>query len=98
MYRRTAGAAGRCMPTKCGITLVRMRSRQAGSVQAGVTFIFGKQGTGVSLAVRHSRPLYSVYLLFCCFTFWDEPIPRLSMADEPGTSRSATPDRHRSEW
>jgi hypothetical protein len=30
-------------------------------------------------------------LSICCFTFLDEPIPRLSMADEPGTSRTATP-------
>ena len=92
------------LPTKCGIILVRMRSRQAihaGSVQAGVTFIFGKQGTGVSLAVRHSRPLYSVYLLFVVLPYGTSPsrvsLWRTSPAPRarPPLHQRPPPGRHR---
>ena len=91
------------LQTKCGNIRVRMRSRQAvhaGSVQAVVTFIFGKQGTGVSVAVRHCRPLYSVYLLFCLLgrahpaslnIWWTSPAPRA----RPPLHQRPPPGRHR---
>ena len=87
------------LQTKCGIIRVRMRSRQAihvGSVQTGVTFIFGKQGTGVSLAVRHCRPLYYVVL-----PSWTSPsrvsLWRTSQAPRvrPPLHQRPPPGRHR---
>ena len=86
----------------CGTILVRMRSRQAihaGSVQAGVTFIFGKRGTGVSLAVRHCRP--SLLCLSVVLPSWTSPsrvsLWRTSPAPRarPPLHQRPPPGRHR---
>ena len=64
-----------------------------GSVQqAGVTFIFGKQGTGVSPAVRHCRPSLPCLSVVCCASLWrTSPAPRA----RPPLHLRPPPGRHR---